>query len=116
MVYLGVENVNSRESLRRGDWSYVRSVIRHTQSYPGRGYGFCGGYDISLIILEKGLANPRACLPSLRFQDSGTSSGKLAGYGRYLRKDQITLRDICETNQYGRSKFHYCREVREGFI
>ena len=106
-VFLGVEDMNKKESIARGQFSEIRSAIRHGHSYRGGGsYGDFGGYDITLITLVTPLSGQRACLPKPQFQDDGQDNGKLAGYGMYTRK-----KNKCQTNQYGRMKYHYCKDV-----
>ena len=106
-VFLGVEDMNDADSIRRGQFSEIRSAIRHGHSYLGGGsYGDFGGYDITLITLVTPLSGRRACLPHLQFKDDGHDLGKLAGYGMYARK-----KNKCLTNQYGRMKYRYCKDV-----
>ena len=106
-VFLGVEHMNNAESIKRGQFSEIRSAIRHGHSYRGGGfYGEFGGYDITLITLATPLSGQRACLPRLQFEDEGHDRGKLAGYGMYTRK-----KNKCLTNQYGKMKYHYCKDV-----
>ena len=45
-----------------------------------------------------------ACLPSTTFHDVGRD-GRLAGYGKYHRNRG----DTCQTNQFGKFKYHYCK-------
>ena len=108
-VFLGVEDMNNPDSIRRGQFSEIRSAIRHGHSYRGGGsYGDFGGYDITLITLVTPLSGRRACLPHSQFKDDGHDLGRLAGYGMYSRK-----KNKCLTNQYGKMKYHYCKDVSQ---
>ena len=74
-------------------------------------YGSFGGYDITLIELETPVTGfQQACLPHPKFNDADeTVNHDLAGFGRYFRKDRRG-NDFCQTNEFGRSKYHYCNE------
>ena len=56
-VWLGVDDMNN---IKKHNGEYVRNikkVIRHGHSYQGgSGYGTYGGYDITMIVLEKPLS------------------------------------------------------------
>ena len=87
----------------------LKRHIRHSKSYHGGGdYGKYGGYDITLIELEKKILTDYkpACLPGPWFDDIRLEQKNsiLAGYGKYLRAEG----KICETNKYGKMKMHYC--------
>ena len=72
----------------------------------GAGYRDFGGYDITIGHLEHPFRRFKlACLPGPLFDDirSGKDDSTIAGYGRYIRKDEI-----CQTNRFGQMKFHYC--------
>ena len=67
--------------------------------YRGGGtYGHFGGYDITLLEMDRPIFGfETACLPSPSFDDlrSGKDDTMIAGYGRYLR----CLQDL-STNEY----------------
>ena len=83
----------------------IKRAIRHGHSYKGGGrYGTYGGYDISLLELDSPVQGFKtACLPSSSFDDIG-AGWRLAGYGKYHRNNG----DTCQTNKFGRNKYHYC--------
>ena len=102
-AYFGLKDVNDDDDIGNGEQITIDFFIRHTKSYLGGGsYGAFGGYDITLLHLEKPAASDykTACLPSPSFPDNDRK-GRLAGYGRYTR-------DPCQTDEYGPSKYHYC--------
>jgi len=45
-------------------------------------------------------------------QDSGIKAN-IAGYGSYYRTDDRKRKEICQTDEYGRNKFHMCAESGE---
>ena len=96
----------------RGQKSLIKRAIRHAHSYQGgASYGTYGGYDISLLELETPLSGQRikyACVPKPGFND--IQPGKLAGYGKYQRD----FGNTCQTNQYGKMKYHYCETKGHG--
>ena len=113
-VWMGVDNANeetfgveSSENIQN-----VKRHIRHINSYKGGGgYGKFGGYDFTLLELEHPFNNFKpACLPSPTFNDiSSKQQDKIiAGYGYYHRSDHY-----CETNSYGKMKYHYCDQEIE---
>ena len=73
-VWMGVDDISKAE----GESSEIKRVIRHAYSYKGGGdYGSFGGYDITIVELDKSLTKfQKACLPSLQFND--VAIGKLA--------------------------------------
>ena len=94
----------------RGQKSLIKRVIRHAHSYQGgASYGNYGGYDISLLELETPISGlTLACVPKLGFDD--IRQGKLAGYGSYQRNKGLT----CQTNKFGKMKYHYCEDPGNG--
>ena len=103
-IWVGRDNV--RKKKLNDETSTVKRVIRHAHSYKGGGvYGSYGGYDIALLELDTKInLSQFACIPSPSFKDQNIEAD-IAGYGKYLRDGGET----CETNQFGRSKHHYCK-------
>ena len=102
-IWVGRENVRKKQL--NDETSTIKRVIRHAHSYRGGGnYGSYGGHDIALLELDTKIQSKLACVPSPSFKDQNIMA-EIAGYGKYLRDGGET----CETNQYGRSKHHYCR-------
>jgi len=111
-AWVGVSDINKfNNKNHKGLMVDIDMIVRHAHSYRGGGdYGDYGGHDIALLHLALPLPATYvpACLPSPHFKDSGIGPGyltpgtaRLAGYGRYTREP-------CMTDNYGRSKFHYC--------
>ena len=104
-AYLGLNDVTKEEDIDHSTQINIDFFILHRNSYKGGGaYDGYGGYDITLVHLK----NPAyfhitACLPGPTFQDSGIKA-ILAGYGKYVRNN-------CQTDEYGPSKYHYCAET-----
>jgi hypothetical protein len=90
-------------------------MIRHPKSYKGGGdYKKYGGYDISLVELKSTVPpeyGSPACLPTPSFQDEGVKAN-IAGYGLYFRKEGSNL--VCQTDNFGRNKYHMCAEHGSG--
>jgi len=114
VAYLGVADINKFEERVFGESVKIDFVVRHAQSYQGGGYHSYGGYDISLIHLEKPapVKYKPACLPGPNQKDNSIGPGynqeeqaNLAGYGRYYRTP-------CMTDQFGPAKFHYCENPK----
>jgi len=108
-VYAGVENIQEESNNPHKIERKIKRHIRHPKSYRGGGsYGAFGGYDITLVELEASVDQKfvGACLPGPEFDDirEGKDDSILAGYGLYYRDDG----DVCQTNNYGPMKFHYC--------
>lgn len=113
IAYLGIEDITSIANIVKGSKIHIDYVIRHKQSYRGGGsYGEFGGFDITLIHLEKPAESKfkPACLPTQLYQDTsigpayeGPMVASLAGFGNYFREP-------CITDEYGPSKYHYCNE------
>jgi len=106
-AWMGVNDMNNWTDVDNGRLSNIKRTIMPEHAYQGgNDYGHYGGYDIAIMELERPLYNDRrACLPSPSFNDYADS--KLAGYGKYFR--QSGGRDVCQTNQYGPMKYHYCK-------
>jgi len=115
-AFLGATDQHDKEAIKQLKQITIDYFIRHAQSYRGGGnYGTYGGYDITLLHLAEdaeaecsSCPKPEpACLPRRSFIDAGLGSfyGKrgasIAGYGKYVRK-------ACQTDEYGKSKYHYC--------
>jgi len=115
-AFLGATDQHDKEAIKQLKQIRIDYFIRHAQSYRGGGnYGTYGGYDITLLHLAEdaeakcsSCPQPEpACLPRRSFRDAGlgTFYGKrgasIAGYGKYVRK-------ACQTDEYGKSKYHYC--------
>merc|ERR1719369_45277 len=107
-VWMGVNNMNDLFEVNNRTSSKIKRVIMPEHAYQGGGrYGHYGGYDIALIEADQPFTTFQlACLPSPRFDDYADS--KLAGYGKYFRTDLLG-NEICQTNQYGPMKYHYCK-------
>ena len=106
-----VENINHVVSLgEAGQKSNIKRALRHAHSYKGgASYGDYGGYDISLLELETPITGlTLACVPQLGFDD--IKQGKLAGYGKYQRNGGQT----CQTDRWGKMKYHYCEAEGTG--
>jgi len=73
-VWVGTNDLN-KKGQEESDYftATIRRFIRHAKSYRGNGkYGKYGGYDITLIELEKSVPEKfgsAACLPSKTFQE-----------------------------------------------
>jgi len=113
-AWLGRSDVE--EDTHKGDKREIKRIIRHRDTYlGGAGYKRRGGYDICLMELERAFSREYkpACLPGPDFQDTGRKDNRLAGFGKYHR--QKNEENICQTNNYGQMKYHYCRsELGEG--
>lgn len=103
-AYFGLEDVSNKEEIKNATKIKIDYIILHNKSYRGGGsYGDYGGYDITLIHLEKpALFYITACLPKPNFPDN-SRKGQLAGYGKYVRNH-------CQTDEYGPSKYHFCAD------
>ena len=88
--------------------SEIKRHIRHQNAYKGGGtYGLFGGYDITLLELQRPFHGYKpACLPSPTFDDIRLEKNDsiLAGFGAYHRNEGNT----CQTNEFGKMKYHYC--------
>lgn len=112
LAYLGVDDVNKKVDLEKGEKIPIEYFIRHKNSYRGGGtYGEFGGIDITLVRLSKPSQKEVACLPSEDFKDSGIGPGfnnsenvVLAGFGKYYREP-------CKTDDLGPANDLYCAEV-----
>ncbi|XP_023349628.1 uncharacterized protein LOC111718305 isoform X2 [Eurytemora carolleeae] len=85
---------------------YSMKNVEVTEDFDSKrgSYGSFGGYDISLIYLEKTViihSKIKICLASPSFNDT-SSSGILVGYGMYTREES------CLTTGEGPLKLHYC--------
>ena len=107
-AWIGVDKIKELQQKNLANMHEIKRHIRHGESYQGGGsYGYYGGYDITLLEVEKPMIGYRpACLPGPRFDDIRLKEKNsiLAGYGNYKRDYQET----CETNQFGPMKKHYC--------
>ena len=93
-------------------------MIRHAKTYLGGGsYGTYGGYDITLLELATAVPaayGSPACLPTPSFRDNAIKA-TLAGYGQFYRRDMSDEdKQRCQTDEYGRNKFHMCRDLGRG--
>eukprot|EP00091_Calanus_sinicus_P002228 TRINITY_DN1226_c0_g1_i9.p1 TRINITY_DN1226_c0_g1~~TRINITY_DN1226_c0_g1_i9.p1 ORF type:complete len:512 (-),score=117.34 TRINITY_DN1226_c0_g1_i9:229-1764(-) len=109
-VWVGVNDMNNIQSFLSGESSTIKRVVRHARTYKGgNNYGSFGGYDTTIIELDLALTKleyfQQACLPGPSFDD--IREGKLAGYGKYFRDSWD--KKVCQTNRYGKMKFHYCK-------
>ena len=107
-VWMGVENMHE---ISKGQSGTIKRTIMPEGAYQGGSdYGEYGGYDLALMELAHPVHTFQpACLPSPKFNDYADS--KLAGYGKYFRRKRLSHEDVCQTNQYGRMKFHYCNST-----
>lgn len=107
-AWMGVNDMNNWTNVDSGSLSNIKRTIMPEHAYQGgNDYGDYGGYDIAIMELEHPLNTFQpACLPSPSFNDYANS--KLAGYGKYFRTSG-SGQDICQTNQYGPMKYHYCK-------
>jgi hypothetical protein len=107
-AWVGVDDVKKNIASNKEHMSEIKRHIRHTRSYRAGGtYGLFGGYDITLLELERPMLGYQpACLPGPKFDDIRLKKkdSMLAGYGKYLRSQGQT----CETNRFGEMKIHYC--------
>ena len=107
-AWVGVDDVKRNVKRNLKQMSEIKRHIRHPQSYRAGGtYGLFGGYDITLVELERPIVGYQpACLPGPKFDDIRLEKkdSMLAGYGKYLRSEGQT----CETNRFGEMKIHYC--------
>ena len=112
VAWIGVDDVNDVESWKdSGAMRTIAEIVRHALSYKGGGYyGDYGGYDISLVKLDKPVSGSApACLPGPIFKDAGVVAG-LAGHGEYHREGGRT----CQTDGHGQYKHKYCKTQGEG--
>jgi len=114
-VYAGVDNIQEEgyETEIRQNERKIKRHIRHPNSYRGGSkYGAFGGYDITMLELDAPMDGKfiGVCLPGPEFDDirEGRDDSILSGYGLYYRDDG----DICQTNNYGPMKFHYCDQEK----
>ena len=111
VAWIGVDDVNDVESWKdSGAMRTIAEIVRHALSYKGGGYyGDYGGYDISLVKLDKPVSGSApACLPGPIFKDAGVVAG-LAGHGEYHREGGRT----CQTDGHGQYKHKYCKTQGE---
>ena len=76
----------------------------------------CKGGGAWLGFLWRGLLSgrPEACLPTPSFRDNAIKA-TLAGYGQFYRRDMSDEdKQRCQTDEYGRNKFHMCRDLGRG--
>ena len=103
-VYIGVSDVNDKETIKKENLINIQKMYRHKYAYKGKyndAYGSYGGYDIALLKLSKP-ANKKytpVCLATTTFDDLQQSM--IAGFGNYYRTP-------CLTDEYGKYKYHYC--------
>ena len=109
-VWLGRDFINSTKNIKKGEISKIKRAILPEGVYlGGANYTDYGGYDITILELDKPFHNYQpACLPSPNFDDYANIT-KLAGYGKYFR--QYWGKNICQTNQWGQMKYHYCNST-----
>ena len=108
-AYIGINDLNDKNSVAKGEKIQIEYVVRHKNSYRGGGnYGTFGGYDITLIKLVRPANVETACVPTENYKDSGLGPGFdniqnviLAGFGRYYRP-------TCQTDDLGPMTNHYC--------
>jgi hypothetical protein len=118
-VWVGVNNLNSAAG-KKEDYltAIIKRVIRSANSYKGGGtYAPFGGYDITLIELT-GAVPPKygrpACLPTPSFKDTAIKAD-LAGYGQFYRRNMNSEdQQKCQTDEFGRNKFHLCSKDGTG--
>lgn len=111
-VWVGATDINDLQNSADYETSEIKKVIRHANSYRGGGqYGEYGGHDISLVELETPIHGFQlACLPSPDFKSGDPSiDHSLAGFGRYYRTNRQG-EFVCQTNKFGKAKYHYCKE------
>ena len=102
-VRIGVENIKALTETEV-ETRYIKRCIKHAHSHRTASLTTTyGGYDIALLELDRPVTSgfKTACLPRPHFDDINPG-GRLAGYGKYHRRN-------CQTNQFGRFKFHYCK-------
>jgi len=119
-AYFGVVDVNNPEEVAKGDKIEIDYMVWNSESYRGGGnYGEHGGYDLALFRMKRPAPSKYspACLPGQDYVDNAIGgayrskqSADLAGFGAYHRKDKGKSK--CETDGYGKSKYHYC--AKEG--
>ena len=103
-VWIGINDTTGDMEYKRNYMRRIKRHIIHSEPYVGGGYNDYGGYDIALLELDTPYnGNKVACLPSPTFDDIrlDQKDSIIAGYGNYRR-------DVCETNNFGMMKFHYC--------
>jgi len=104
-VYIAISNFHFEKEIESGHEVLVNKAVKPANYYYSEGgYDDFGGFDLALLHLEepvhKDWSRP-ACIPSFDFTDTGIRA-YIAGYGKYKRK-------YCQTDEYGPSKFHYCK-------
>jgi len=114
-AWIGVNDLSKKSEENKTFSTVVKKMIRHPKSYKGGAtYGKYGGYDISLVEFKSSVPKEYgapACLPTPSFKDEGVKVN-LAGYGLYYRKQEDKL--ICQTDNYGKNKYHMCAEAGDG--
>ena len=104
-IWVGYQDVQDLGN-KEGKVVNITRVIKHPQSYIGDGYRAYGGYDIALIQIQDNVTIVQAaCLPSPKFFDIRLSN--VAGYGKYFRGSN----KVCQTDEFGPFKYHYCSEL-----
>ena len=107
-AWAGIIDVHDDKTKNRNQMSEIKRHIRHQNAYKGGGtYGLFGGYDITLLELQRPFHGYKpACLPSPTFDDIRLEKNDsiLAGFGAYHRNEGNT----CQTNEFGKMKYHYC--------
>ena len=101
-AYLGLQDINNPKDITNAEQIKIDFFIQHFQTYRGDGYDSYGGFDITVLHLEKsaGQTYTTACLPTNQFKDYDRKA-IIGGYGRYRRSS-------CQTDEYGPSKHHLC--------
>ena len=117
VVWIGANNLN-QAATEDFFTAAVKRVVRHAQTYLGGGtYGKFGGYDITLLELDTVVPpayGTPACLPTASFKDTHIKA-HLAGYGQFYRRDKNNdNKQKCQTDEYGRNKYHMCRDPGSG--
>ena len=98
-VWLGVNNYRDLEDVQSRT---IQRIIRHPRGYRNGGYRDYGGYDISIVEVDKPFETDKfGCLPSPNYDDTNGPS-IIIGYGNFFRHS-------CLTNRLGPAKFHYCK-------
>jgi hypothetical protein len=110
-VWIGSNDLNEISGPKNVFMTYIKKIVRHPQTFNAN----TGGYDISLVQFKSSIPlkyGSAACLPTPSFEDEGVKVN-IAGYGRYFRRNEYG-QEICQTDNYGRKKYHMCVETGKG--
>ncbi len=110
-AWIGANDLNEISAPKNVFMTYIKKIVRHPQTFNAN----TGGFDISLVQFKASIPpefGSAACLPTPSFEDEGVKVN-IAGYGRYFRRNEYG-QQVCQTDNYGRKKYHMCVETGKG--